>query len=548
MTTSTFADNTAIPTYARGKIRAFIKSRPEWNGWALAANIDSREAKNRDLLVFADQHGYRNEVLQIIAGNPAPVILANAIANLPTTASDSRWEVPAAEVEAADDAAIDAIINDANLVAEVTEKGAAMFDAAAAAAVDAIEAAGGFTPDGLLAEVDQFLSPYVKGKLLDALQGLIAAANKPPVEVVREVEVIREVQVGALPVAPEGALPFATKGKQVDMAKLFGMDATLVPSAKVTLWDSAGAAPRVDPFYVVTGINMALLATALERGSNVWLGGPGGSGKSTMPEQFCAYTGRPFTKLTFTRQTNVEDLVGGTAMKEAGVTSWEDGALVQAMRRPGMVILLDELTHAPAGVQAIIQGVADGHRSLTLPTGEVVKCAPGVAFVVADNTFGFGDETGLYAGVNQANAALVNRFGRMIRVTYMSEAEEARALANHTGAPLAACEHVAAFMARARRMPEMENVVLSLRQMVAFVQGVQDGFNPLIVAEVAYLNQLPATERAALQTLFTLTWALEFTDLLTGKPLAPVQAPVQGASTSPAGRAFDDEVSAGLSR
>jgi MoxR-like ATPase len=218
------------------------------------------------------------------------------------------------------------------------------------------------------------------------------------------------------------------------------------------------------------------------------------------------------------------------------------------MRRPGMVILLDELTHAPAGVQAIIQGVADGHRSLTLPTGEVVKCAPGVAFVVADNTFGYGDETGLYAGVNQANAALVNRFGRMIKVTYMSEAEEARALANHTGAALPACEHVAAFMARARRMPEMENVVLSLRQMVAFVQGVQDGFNPLIVADVAFLNQLPATERAALQTLFTLTWALEFTDLISGKPLAPVQAAQAGASASPAGRAFDDEVSAGLSR
>jgi cobaltochelatase CobS len=108
------------------------------------------------------------------------------------------------------------------------------------------------------------------------------------------------------------------------------------------------------------------------------------------------------------------------------------------MRAPGTIILIDELTIAPAGVQAIIQLVADDHRSITLPTGEVVKAADGVMFVVADNTNGAGDEGGLYAGTNISNVALVTRFKRMIHVDYLTVQKEAEALSNHTSCPMPA--------------------------------------------------------------------------------------------------------------
>ena len=115
------------------------------------------------------------------------------------------------------------------------------------------------------------------------------------------------------------------------------------------------------PFYVRDDYQMALLMTAIERGSNVWLTGPAGTGKSTMPEQACAALGRPFVKIGMTRQTEIESLVGGTGLHN-GATVWEDGSLIKAMRCPGTVILIDELTLAPAGVQAIFQLVADDHR------------------------------------------------------------------------------------------------------------------------------------------------------------------------------------------
>ena len=504
-------NTTPINSNVRGKVRAFVKAQPQWMAWIAAQGIESREAKNKDLLDFALIHGLTAQVLSILNGAPA----VNAPANL--------------------HAPVNALI-DAGLAALDDEDEDERMEAVAAKADEdeALVKGSPITAEGLLSAVDQFLSPLVKQELMVALAPVIAAANKPAVEVEKI------VYQQAMPVAPTGALPYAQPGNKVKVGKLFGFK-TGNANALVTLWEAHGAAPAIDPFFVVDAGNMAMLATAIERGSNVWLGGPAGSGKSTLPQQFAAYTGRPFVKLSFTKQSNVDDQLGGTGVK-AGDTGWVDGVLIQAVRRPGTVILLDEITLAPPGVQGLFQGVADDHRTIFLSTGEKVTCAPGVVFVVADNTFGFGDETGQYHGTHAANGALVNRFKRMLKVDYLTTQQEAQALANHTAAPLAACQHVAEFAARARKLPAMDGVILSLRNMVGFVQTVQDGFTVKEAANVTMLNRLPATERAALEVLFTLTWEGEFESLMHGSAAQPV------ASSSASAAAFDDEVSASFNR
>jgi len=285
----------------------------------------------------------------------------------------------------------------------------------------------------------------------------------------------------------------------------------------------------------VDHVQMAILATAVERGTNVWFTGPSGTGKSTIAKQFCATVGRPFVRIGMTDQTEINDLVGGMAMVN-GSTVWQDGALTRAMRQPGTVILIDELTFARAGVQAIIQNVADEHRMLTIDaTGEVVKAADGVVFVVADNTAGAGDEGGLYAGTNVSNVACVNRFGRMVLVDYLSAQREAEAVANHTACPIAAARHLADFVAQARRLPALQGVIISIRQMVAFVQCCQDGLTSKDAFNVAISSRMPATERAALETLATLSWSETFDALVNGTtvPATP--------SNSAASNAFADE-------
>ena len=508
----------SIPTVARGKVRAFLKSKSAFAGWCERKGLDSREVKNAQLIEFAEEYGWLNDVIAMIGATQTAV---GADVALPVA---KPAPVIHHDVEAGQDFA------EAMRIEKAKE---------------------GFSVASIIAGVDQLLSPLVRSEIERALEPVVRAANQPPIEIVKEVEVERVVErvVEAAREAPKGQLAYAVKtGKTVEFSKLFGVRTQQgFGKAPISLWNSHGAAPAIDPFYVVDATNMGLFATAAEHGTNVWMVGPGGSGKTSLPEQFAAYTGRPFFKFGFTKQTEVGTLIGGDGFK-AGETQWNDGALVAALRRPGSVILFDEVTLAPAGVQALLQGIADDHRSYTIhQTGEVIKVAPGVMLCVADNTNGSGDETGRYAGTNQSNGALVNRFKRMIRVDYLTKAQEVQALMGWTGIVEAAATHVVEFFQRARKLPEMDGAILSLRQMTGFVNTVKDGFSSKVAFEVAVLNAMPNTERAALEALATLEWNREFERHLTGSSSTSVE-PMGVPDNSAGSRAFDDEVSAALNR
>jgi MoxR-like ATPase len=486
--------NTQIPTVARGQVRSLVKAHPDWSAFLTEKGIISAAAKNSELLEFALRH---------------PELAAKIEATLNLDANASQGPELPETVVAAD-------------VADVAD-------------AVAMPMAAGFNADSVLSSVDQFLSPLVRNELSKALGPVIDAANKPAIEIERTVEVERIVEVErAAGDAPRVVTAKARRDKKTTFRTLFPSKARDAwRDAPITLWTGVKS-PDADPFYVPDHQQMAMLLTAIERGTNVWLAGPAGTGKSTMPAQACSILGRPFVKIGMTRQTEVESLVGGMGMHNSS-TIWEDGVLTKAMRQPGTVILIDELTLAPAGVQAIIQLVADDHRSMSLPTGEVVKAADGVVFIVADNTTGCGDEGGLYAGTNISNAALVTRFKRMIIVDYLPVAKETEALANHTACPIDAARHVAEFVANVRRLPALQGVVVSLRQMVGLVQMMQDGFTSKEAFVCTISSRMPATERAAIEALADLTWNKALEALMAGKPVPA--AP----SNSPAAQAFGDQ-------
>jgi cobaltochelatase CobS len=319
---------------------------------------------------------------------------------------------------------------------------------------------------------------------------------------------------------------------QTTFGKLFGFLRGGASTFPVALWDASDA-PSIDPFYVPEKTSMAKFVTAAERNRYVWLAGPAGTGKTTLPMQYAAHTKRPFVRIAFQRATEPTDLIGMLGLDGKGGMKWRDGVLTKAIRKPGTVILLDEITLCPAGIAAILQTLLD-MRFITLPTGEVVQCADGVVFCAADNTRGFGDDSGLYTGTTQSNAAMVDRFSRMVVVNYLPADQESQALANRTGAPRDACDRVVAFINSARKLPGFDARPLSLRRMVAFIEMAKDGFSSSESFEDTMLTRLPDAEFEALRQHFKAAFvSAAFEAELSGKPVPAVSdAPQQVAAKS----------------
>ncbi len=383
--------------------------------------------------------------------------------------------------------------------------------------------------DAVTVDVDRVLDPirpFLANKILAEVQArlvpIVEAAHKPP------------VTIEAPRVLAKGEAPYAKRVSKSTMGKVFG--ARGVHGAhEITLWNAVDA-PRPDSSYVVEPSRFVETVTALEHGENVWLAGAAGTGKTTLAREYAARTNRPFVRIGFTRTTEVLDLIGqDEPMPEGnGVKMvWKDKVLVQAIRRPGTVILLDELTIAPPGTVAIFQTMLDEKR-LTLPTGEVVAFADGVVAIVADNTAGFGDESGIYAGTQSANAALVDRCARLVVVDYLPPKLEALALSKKTLAPSLACERLANFAGAVRTLQAQSGGdarPFSFRRLVAFMQCVyrdkialEDSFR------ITVLSRLPEADRETMRQAIRAHFdGAAFTRELTGKVDAQASTPVSQA-------------------
>jgi MoxR-like ATPase len=351
--------------------------------------------------------------------------------------------------------------------------------------------------DAVLSPVRPFLAGGLVKQMEAALRPIVEAAHKP-------VQIIEKIAPTPL---REGEAPRAFRVGASTMAKLFS-----VPGAKgkkpVALWNDP-LAGKPDAGYVMDGVSMYTLASCLEHGETVWLAGSAGTGKTTKAREYAARTGRGFVRIGFSRTTELIDLLGQkepTPSGDSGAVKmvWTDGVFTQALRRPGTVILLDELTAAPPGTAIAFQTILDEKR-VTLPTGEVVVFADGVVVCIADNTAGYGDESGVYAGTHSANAALVDRAARVIPVDYLPTMLEAEALEKRTGAPQAACIRLAEFAHKARMLQAQSGGdarPLSIRRLIAFANAMHRDSMALDEAwSTTMLSRLPEADREALRQM-----------------------------------------------
>ena len=475
----------------RNELRNLVRNHPDFARWR-ALNDPSNKMEKAKIIQGVNDLGLVDEANRIL-GKPQ------------STTLDS---------EAFDDAREDAMV----------------LEGAPDSLVEADEAVDENEASPIEADVESVLGPvrpFLAGGLIAnieaALRPIVIAAHKPATIVTQVAPVILKA----------GEAAHATRVGVSTMAKVF-----MVGGAKgkrsVALWNDP-LASKPDQGYVMDGASMYAMASALEAGEVVWLAGPAGTGKTTKASEYAALTGRGFVRIGFNHSTEMIDLLGQLepqpANENGGVKMvWRDGVFTRAIRRAGTVILLDELTGAPPGTSMAFQTILD-HRYVTLPTGEVVHFADGVVVVIADNTSGYGDESGVYAGTQAANGALVDRAVRLIPVDYMSAMLEAEALQRRTGAPMPACIRLADFAYKVRTVQaqnKSDSRPFSIRRLIAFANATH---RDLMTCDEAWTitaySRLPELDREELRQAVK----AHFDDKAYGRELKGEVAPIDPVQT-----------------
>lgn len=215
-------------------------------------------------------------------------------------------------------------------------------------------------------------------------------------------------------------------------SKVFGIRSALL-DFNITTWSWTGTnknVPVVDPHYKFDIEALSSLLFSWKENVRSWVGGPTGSGKSTLIEQACAVTGTELYRFNCDKESSRYNLIGKVDVTE-GTSYFKEGVLPRAMKRPS-VFLIDEADAALGDITMALQPVLEG-KSLLIGEdgGRMVNPHPHFRITATANTYGSGDSTGMYAaGVKIQSRASMNRYGVFINLDYMAPSVEMKMVRN----------------------------------------------------------------------------------------------------------------------
>lgn len=237
----------------------------------------------------------------------------------------------------------------------------------------------------------------------------------------------------ALPAPHVNGAPYRLLQARAVFADQPDVAATLPENLLLKHYDSPDA-PTIDPLYQFppSVVLKTLLAMTCARPMPVWCVGPKGTGKTEYCQQLAARLGRVFFRVAFNRSTEPAEILGDMGLVD-GATVWNDGPVSQALRTPGAVLLLDEITYAAQGYLAALNPVLECRGApVRLPrTGERLIPADDVFTLAADNTSGHGDTTGEYPNRGVMAADTRDRFRVTLQFAYLPPDVEKRVLVAH---------------------------------------------------------------------------------------------------------------------
>ena len=189
---------------------------------------------------------------------------------------------------------------------------------------------------------------------------------------------------------------------------------------------SVSLIPQSDPQYVSWGHFKDIKTIITSKiFYPVFVTGLSGNGKTSMIHEVCAKLKRDLVRVNITIETDEDDLLGGFRLVD-GETVWQDGPIINAMRR-GSIALVDEIDLASHKIMCL-QPVLEGKPIYLKKINEVVYPEPGFNVIATANTKGKGSDDGRFIGTNILNEAFLDRFSATFYQEYPSTKMETKIL------------------------------------------------------------------------------------------------------------------------
>ena len=193
------------------------------------------------------------------------------------------------------------------------------------------------------------------------------------------------------------------------------------------------------------------LARVIQSKYPILLQGPTSSGKTSLVEYLAINTGHKFVRINNHEHTDIQEYMGTYVSNADGKLSFQEGALVEAVRN-GYWIVLDELNLAPSEVLEALNRLLDDNRELFIAeTQETIKAHPDFLLFATQNP------PGIYGGRKVLSRAFQNRFIQL-NVGDIPEDELITIIEKRCGLPPSYCKRMVSVMKDLQKRRDGGNV------------------------------------------------------------------------------------------